>query len=490
MVSPSEFVRRRAGVHAVAALALAVGVISHADDQALLGRLNQPLQRVTEANRSWKPLFEAIAAMTPPPKPVGPDFNQTTIWTGMPDWTAVAAWAEANAKVADALKEVQDKIVLGLPYGADAVPANFKQAGLYAAVSVTDDARITTFPYLDGIRTLGAWATAEMYRLCEAGEFDAAFAIGVSHLKVLRQIADRSMLAEKSLGMLWMCEACSIQRDLFWKYLDKIPATTFQRLANDEYPFLRPTDNERMKRLEMPEGDRVVAEAMLELGFDSNGQPDIDRFEEVFAEIQASSKPLTRFGAAKRWKAIAAVHGSLDASKTKLENIYDDWWRRWRMRQYDPLQELPTELSRTNEIRYAAVVVSILDIQSLFALRNRLVAEVNGTVLAAGLCGYKRTFNVWPDLPAKYYAVFAPKRFDFDPYDREYGSFLFRFLGSDRKPIDTPEGRVWVTGCVLYARGADHEDGGFTEGDPTGAAGDLILFPPLRALAREEGLLN
>ncbi len=460
-----------------------------ADDASLLRKLNEPVLRVTEANRSWQPLFEAIAAMTPPPSPVGPTFNQTTIWTGMTDWSAVSEWAAANPAAGSAMKEVQDRLVLGLPYGESAVPEALRAAGLCTRISVTPDARITEFPYLDGIETLAAWTTAEMYRLCEAGEFDDAFSLGIALVKVLRQIADRQMLVEKTFAMERMCEALSVQRDLMWGYLDRVPAETFQRLGVKEYPFLRPTDSERLKRLEMPEGDRFVAEAVISLGFDDNGQPVSDRFEEIFAEIQASKRPLTRFGAAKRWQAIAAVHGSLDASTSKLDNIYDDWWRRWRMRQYDAMQDLATELSRTNEVRYAAVVLSILDIQSLFALRNQLICEINGTVLSAGICGYRRTFNVWPDMPAKYYAVFAPKRFDFDPYDKQYGSLLFRYLGSDRKPIDTPYGRVWATGCVVYARGGDNADDGFTDHDPAGKIGDLVLWPPVRALAREEGLL-
>ncbi|MGA1399222.1 MAG: hypothetical protein ACO38P_02420, partial [Phycisphaerales bacterium] len=419
---------------AVSALAaLLPGASAPADNAALLKKLNEPLARITEGNRSWKPLFEAIAAVTPPPTAVGPEFNQTTIWPGMTGWSEVSTWAAANAALGTAMKEVQERLVLGLPYGEDAVPTNLREKGLCTRISVTEDARVTEFPYLDGIALMNAWTVAELYRLCEAGSFEDAFLLGIAQVKILRQIADRQMFVEKAFAMERMCEALSVQRDAMWRYLDRIPATTYQQLGVKEYPFLRPTDNERLKRLEMPEGDRVVAEATIALGFDDNGQPVADRFEEIFAEIQSAKKPLTRFGAAKRWQAISAVHGSLDASSTKLVNIYDDWWRRWRMRQYDAMQDLATELSRTNEVRYAAVVLSILDIQSLFSLRNRLICEINGTILSAGLCGYKATFNAWPDLPAKYYAVFAPKRFDFDPYDKGYGSFVYRYLGSDRR---------------------------------------------------------
>jgi len=453
-------------------------------------RLNQTIQRVTEANRSWRPLMDALLAVSPPTKAIGPDFNQNSIWPGMPGWPEVSAWAAANEALGPALIGVADRVILGLPYGKDAVDRRYADAGLYAEIQIGEDARTIDFAYLRGIDLMATWVAAEMYRLGEAGRFDDAFALGIANAKILRKIADRQMLAEKAFAMTRLVAAMRIQREFMWTYRERIPAATFQRLGVREYPFLRPTDNERLRRLEMPEGDRIVAEAILEMGFDANGQPDPDRFEEIFAEIQSANRPLTRFGAAKRWRAISNVHGSLEASRGKLSNIYDDWWRRWRMRPYDAMQELTPELDRTNEIRYAGVLVTILDIQSLFELRRLLNAEINGTILAAGICGYRNAFGVWPDLPAKYYAVYAPKRFDFDPYDRAYGSFRFRFLGTQRQAIDTPYGRLTVTGCLLWARGENHDDGNAALYDPEGRSGDLVLWPPLRALARQEGLLD
>lgn len=488
---PGVLPARPAAARAVLGLAAVLGGTAslHADSTELLRKLNAPQERITEGNRAWRPLFEAMLAMTPPPQAVGSRFNQETIWPGMPEWSEVSAWAASNEAMGQTLLETADRMVLGLPYGKAALDPKFVDGGLYAEIAVSPEQRVVDLAYLRGVDRVAAYAAAEMYRLGEAGDFDAAFALAIANSKLLRKVADREMVSEKIFAMTRLARAMAVQREFMWTYRERIPAATFQRLAIREYPFLRPTDNERLRRLELPEGDRMVAEESLKLAFDDLGQPITERFEEIFAELQSGQQPLTRFGAAKRWRAISIVHGSLEASQQKLTDIYDDWWRRWRMRAYDPLQDLPIELDRTNEVRYAAVLVSILDIQVLFELRRLLIAEINGTILSAGLCGYERNFGVWPDLPAKYYAIYAPKRFDYDPYDRAYGAFLFRYLGTERRAVDTPWGRVWVTGCMLWARGEGHEDDGGVLHEPEGRSGDLVLWPPLRALARQEGLI-
>ena len=179
-----------------------------------------------------------------------------------------------------------------------------------------------------------------------------------------------------------------------------------------------------------------------------------------------------------------------EASRDKLVDVYDDWWRRWRIRPYDPIQEVPTEFSRLNEVRYAIIAESVADLEDLFDLRLRLIVEINGTIMAAGLCGYRTDRGVWPRDREQAYVTYIPKRFDFDPFDKIYGRFLFEYLGDDRQAVDTDYGRLYVENCVVYARGRDHEDSGFKEATLDGITGDMIVWPPLRALAREQGLID
>ena len=89
-------------------------------------------------------------------------------------------------------------------------------------------------------------------------------------------------------------------------------------LATKEYPFLKASDNERLKRIEMPEGDLLVAEELMKSVFSSDGVVSDEKFAKTFSGLQSAAAPLTTFGANKRWAKIAGVHGSLDASSKKL----------------------------------------------------------------------------------------------------------------------------------------------------------------------------
>ena len=457
------------------------------DDQSdMLKKLNAPWALVSEPSKSATKLFTAYLDMTKPPVEFGPEFNQNAIWPGMDGFEAVAKWAEANSGLGKALLEVQNCQVLGVPYGTDGVDKKFVERGLIADVTLDEGVVKAEFPYLKALEAISTYVAADIYRLCAAEKYEDAFALAIAHAKLLRQAAEATMYEEKVASMLMLCDALSLHRDLMWTYREKIPATLFQKIALREYPFIKPQDNERLKRLAMPEGDLIIGEAILESVFDSAGQPDNDKFAKVFAALQSESEPLTSFGASKRWVKIAGVHGSLEASTKKLNDIYDDWWRRWRMRPFDTMMSLPTEYSRANPVKYAAVLLVASDIDALFELRRRLTTELCGTVISAGLCGYRAQYNTWPDKIEMAYAQFMPKRFNFDAYDKEYGSLVYDYLGSSKRGVETEDGRVEATGCVLYARNGDGESNKAARHAPGGKSDDFVLWPALRAIARGE----
>jgi hypothetical protein len=223
---------------------------------------------------------------------------------------------------------------------------------------------------------------------------------------------------------------------------------------------LKRGENERMKRLEIPEGDRVVVESVLVQAFGADGQPNAAAFAERFGRNQAESAPITRFGAAAQWRAIAEVHGSLDASKERLESVYDDWWRRWRMRFYDPMNEQPSEFSNLNAVRYASVSLLLGDMQRVFALRMRVIAEIDGTCVSMGLCGFRmENGKQWPRDINQVFPQFALRRMNMDPYSKKYGAFEYRDVGSKPQAIDTAWGQVTATGALLWHRAERAETG-------------------------------
>ncbi|MBL9121174.1 MAG: hypothetical protein JNL80_14790 [Phycisphaerae bacterium] len=478
--------RRQLGALGAAVFATSVLWTTSAFGQVakVLDKLNEPWSRVVEENKSWKPILTAALDITESPKPIDAKFDLASIWPGMDKWSDWSAWAEKNAAMGKALLANQDKIAFCMPYGEEKLDQALRSKGFSITINLEADGKKTTFGYFKAIATINAYAVAEMYRLGEAGKFEEAFALGIASAKVLRQLADQTMLDEKLFALDSLSTVLSIHRDFAYTYLEKIPADLFRKVGSKDYPLIRPQDGERLRRLEMPEGDRFVAEGVLGRCFDDRGQPSEALFADVFAGLQSQGAELTRFGAAKRWSKIATLHGSLDASVKILNEVYDDWWRRWRYRPYDPATLVPTRLSQLNSIRYAAVLLAVIDINDAFKARLRTSADLNGTATAIAVCGYKRANGQWPDDIEKAFPIFGQKRLNFDPYDRDFGTLLYKDLGTGERRIDTPQGNVTATGCLIYARGVNNEDDGAKTSDPTAEAYDVLYWPPLRAVSR------
>lgn len=184
---------------------------------------------------------------------------------------------------------------------------------------------------------------------------------------------------------------------------------------------------------------------------------------------------------------IADIDGSLEASTQKLTAIYDDWWRRWRMHRGDQMLASKTEFARTNPIRYGAVLFSVSDIASLFDDRPILVVNINGTALAAGLLAYSKLTGSYPNDHEKIYGQNARSRSDVDFYENNYGKFLYRKV-NEPTAVAAPAGRIMLNGGILYSRGIDLADDSAASHSPDGLTGDIVVWPPITALAREQGL--
>ena len=483
--------RDRSAVLTALAAVLCLGSTAPGQDpvKAVLRELNSHKSiQGTEESKSYRILFDAYLKLTRPPFEVGELFNQTTIHPDMRGWSAVAGWAESNSAMAEAILQCKCKGAFGLPYGLLEIPRAYRDSDLVAAVGVDGSLRNNDFRYLPAVDTIAAFATAETYRRLEAGRIEAGLDLAIAHIKVLRQICDRGFLAEKLYHVPLLTEALINLRDIFYRYQDKISTDQFVDISWLEIPELRPD----WKRFEMPEADRVVSEALIREVFDDgNGQADREKFASTFAAIQSEDAALTRFGAAARWRMIAEVHGSLDASVERLNLIYDDWWRRWRIVAYDPLLELPTQFDLTNEVRYAAVIYSMQNIENLFEVRRRLKGAINGVALAAGLCGYKSKLGTYPRSPEMMYAQYVRKFSDADPFNHDGGAF--RYLLLDRRhSIETAVGRLWIEPdqCILYSVGRDARDDRASQHSSDGASGDVVIWPPIRVMAREQGLIK
>lgn len=476
------------------------GGIAHADVDDVIRELNEHGSvKASDRIKSYEILFDAYLDLGDPPLAVGEGFNSGTIHPGMDNWDVVAGWAEGNPAMKEAVLECKLKTVFGLPYGDASVKQAYLSEGLAAHIGGDGTLRSNSFPWLDAVDTVAAFVTAESYRLLEAGDPHAAMDLAIAHLFLVRQYCDRGFLEEKLHSIQLLSTSLSVLRDQFYVYLDVIPADLFTEIGFAELPYIQPGRD----KLFMPENDWTVSKALIGEVFDPNTNMAIpEKFRETFSEIQAKEAPLTRFGAARRWEQVAQMHDGLDASLARLELVYNDWWRRWRVQEYDAILDRETEFERTNPVRYAAVLYSMQNIEGLFDVRNELIASVNGTALAAGVCGYYKTFETFPTHSAKLYGQFVRKfRSDIDPFDKNFEVFEFRSLDA-RHAVDTAYGRVWIEGddaCVLYSKGQDHEDGWSAEAGSGGTlqehtadglSGDIVFWPPVTAMAREQGLID
>lgn len=467
-------------------------IASAQGDADLLKNLNATLAKASADKVSWKPVLEAWASMSAPPCAADAGCGEAAIWPGMKEWPAFAAWAKANPGMGKALIAAQSKLAWGMPYGDASLPAGLKAKAVAVVPGEGDHLTNIKVGYLMPLRAIGQYVTAEQYRLCEEGKFKEGFEVGVAYLRVLRQVCDQSLLAEKLFGMEQLTQALSIQRDMLWRYRDKAPAAVLRDVALQGYPGLGTGDGERLRLLLLPEGDRLVIAAQLARGFDASGQPDDERFAAVFGADPNHASPMQRFGEEKMWKRIAEVHGSLEASEEKLQAIYDDWWRRWRMRPYgNPIFSLPTETSRLNPVKYAAVAKLMQDLTKAFDARNVLIANVNGTAFAAAVTArYRADQGRWPQkVEIAIQSDYMRTKMNFDPFDKGYKGFEYRAIAKP-KSVDAPVGRIEAPGVLIFAKGMDHESNEVATHSDDGAKGDILLWPPVRELAREQGLLG
>lgn len=454
--------------------------------ESLAGPMNVWLKNVSPRNRSALTLWP-VWCSTPALPGGGPAPLPADCWSGMPNRAAWEKWASDSGALSQALRACSDSLVLGQPYGDVVGEATWKAKGLLAMPGSADGE--AAYPYLKAVRGIAAYSVIEMQRLGAAGRYDDAFTVGLDGVRMLRQAAEQRTLLEKSVAMELLCSALEAHRCFMAEHLGRMPLAALQSAALRGYPYLKQGDRDRLARLELPEGDRIVIEESLVGIFKPDGTASADLFAERLGAAQAKDAPLTRFGAAALWASTAPMHGSLEASKQRLNDAYDDWWRRWRMRSNDAMMELPTDFSRMNPARYAAVMLLAGDLQRAFELRLRAIAEINGTAVAAGLCGFwTDNGKQWPRDIGQVFPLYAVKKMDLDPYSRQYGPLEYRDVGGRTQAIDTPWGQVEATGAFLWSLGGDHEDGNFAKHDPPDGQGDLLLWPPPRYLAQKAGL--
>ena len=445
-----------------------------------------------EGQTAWAALAPALRALSAPPD-TATLLRQESVWPGMPEWEEISAWAASAPDLRAAIAEAAQRPIFGLKYGRDAVAPEDAEAQLMVDLGPADSRLVLpSYPYLDAIGGMTVWTAAEAYRLVDTGEHEAALMLLLDELVVLRRIADREFMAEKEAAIHLLTAGLGVFRDVMFRSLDNLSADFLTNLALHEIPSLRPG----RESLFMPEHDQRLCEALLANAFDEGlGGPLEEEFPAVFTEVQvqATGRPLQRFGARRRWESLYEAQDSLEACLERLELIFDDWWRRWRSTDSEMLGRLildqQSQFELMNIARFASVDAVIHDMKNLFEARQRLVMEANATATAAGLAAYFVQRGKYPQELRLAFGITMDKTQAIDTHasiSEAYRPwFRYRRL---KAPLDIDVGTVRVqvpagTG-LLYSAGLDGLDGyGTLHVDEMGR-GDLIIWPPPREMVR------
>ncbi|HEX9640520.1 MAG TPA: hypothetical protein VGB13_04330, partial [Candidatus Krumholzibacteria bacterium] len=356
------------------------------DTRKYLDRLNAPILAVSEDERAYKIYFEAhdcidvsdprLAAASTRLDPYSSTFQEAIGWAGDPaQQEAVELILKKNQR---GLNATQRKL-FGLPYGTydvddDLVINDF-------VVYVHDDLLFDREDaYLARYQELTHLLRAEAFRRAEEGNADGACEAILGMARMARQLCDQRFYDEKHLGMTLLLE-CFVQiRDFMWFYRDKLSIENFRTIAIE-------LERLGLERIEMPSGEELIGEQLIEQIFGPDNRVDKQKFPEVMASFDSYGSPLKRFQAVAYWQQVVDQHASKREVETALKDAVANWRLRWRLPLHSSLVP-DSEFAKLDDLKYAAVKRPIRDLQNLFELRVPLATQLNGTATAAGIHAY------------------------------------------------------------------------------------------------------
>ncbi len=496
---------------AALALAAAAPVSAQSNDaRKYLDRLNAPILAVSEDERAYKIYFDAhdridisdprVAAASTRLDPWSPTFQDAIGWAGEP--SQQEAVDLILAKNQRGLNATQRKL-FGLPYGT---------------YDVDDDLIINDFvvyvhgdmlfdredAYLSRYQELMHLLRAEAFRRAENGNADGAVEAILALTRMARQLCDQRFYNEKLVGMTALLESFVQVRDFMWAYRDKLSIENFRTIAIE-------LERLGLDRIEMPPGEELIGEQLIEQIFGPDNRVDKEKFPEVMATFDSYGAPLRRFQAVAFWQQVVERHRSKREVEIALKNAVANWKLRWRLPLHSSLAP-DSEFAKLDDLEYAAVKRPIRDLQNLFDLRIPLAAQLNGTATAAGIHAYLVREGAKLVLGQSPIEATVPVRLaQIQPAFVSYESTLMDVYASledklhfavirntdprfahDGYPIESPEGEIklfefWP---LLYSVGPDRAENLGTKlihnsMPDTGDKCDIVYFPNVDMLLRE-----
>jgi hypothetical protein len=479
-----------------------------------------PDHPISEKVRSDLVVLPVFKAMDRAPAVLRTQDRAALLGSKGPGWAECAEWAQKpNQKaVLEALDKVtkeEDRLkafAFAQPYGVDGVSVDFITKDIYTDLGDPPLVGAAKQRYMPSLENAGILCHVEASRLAAAGDSAGAGKVLIDWLFFCRQMADRPMLREKKWAMESMLTALERVRDIVYTDLiaekHTLDASSLRKMndrLNERKGFLQ------LDKIRMPEGDFIGREQLVKLIMGTDGQPNESTFSLYMARASATERPLKLFSAAAYWETARPGHAGERETLKMLKGLHDDWAKRWELPPFDRYVNTATDYRKyvQTTTKYAALNEAFNDVDSLFATRQQLRAELGGTRMCIGAYAF---FVRHKSLPLSL-AACRPEFLDVvdrDPYSSGKGAgkitdLLYYVpmrdtpkdsLGNPKPftinlypPAPNPEFKQDLNDkvFVIYSVGPDDSSdrAAYATQTRTGVKGDYLLFPPTVSLFRQ-----
>lgn len=501
------------------AASLALAPLARADEY--VDRANALIGKIPDARRSDLIVLPLVAKMDKPPEAVSDKGGSILYDNTAPGWSTYAEWANKPAQraVLDAFAKVtennayQQRMIFGLPYGVEGVPPELVMEGMYIELGDPPTLAAAKFEYFEKLGWAMDLLCVEANRLLADGKPFDALKVLSNGLFFCRQLADRESAFEKRRGMTGMCVFLEAARDIV--YRDSRSASP--KLTPDQLKEAVKAISERdmlsIERIAFANYDKIAGEQVASRIFLANGKINPATFAPTMSRIASGERPLRLFSEAGHWERVVSRHKGAADTKTMINNVANDYAKRWSLDQFDPYMTRAEDLAGANRNAYGAVHPLFRSMRALLMLRQRLRAEAGGTRMAMGVQAYVLKNKTLPPDFSAIRPAFVPE-IELDPYRpmKKRMSFFvpIRDTAGPRGNAEPHEIRVFqvpeypnfsvrlgADQFVIYAAGPDESADqchDATQANPDYKSGDLLLWPPrvslLRQYLTEQGLLK
>lgn len=519
-VAPSPAPRRSRGKFLGLIVTLAVGVFAPAAaGQTWVEQANNLYGDIVQSRWSHPIILPALIDLEPAPLGVETVEKAQMMFAGARGWSAAEAWATkpSSKNVIDALdkatvgEKYDTAMAFALPYGVDGIGIDSIRGEMYTDLGdppLLAGARHFYMKKFDDLRCL---VHIEATRRLAAGEVAPALDLLVDLVQFGYQIADRETLAESEWGYRTAADALARMRDIAYQDFKGDRAVDVNALKK-VIDRLHPEDGPiRLDRLNFPRANRLAAEQLIEVLYETRGNVDRNRFVPTMVRLATTDRPLRRFSAATRFEANESLQKDWFDIDDVLKGVFQSWEKRWELDRFDPLLQLPFawDTDMAGDDTLVVTVGTGGDMGVLFDLRTHVDLERVGTRQSLGLLGrYYRVGSFataidgirprWVDRleddplntsraggrrpPMRY---FRPVTDDYVADEREEKEpHTMQLFPGDGTNFEIT---LYDDQFLVYSTGENGEDDNGTRMsvNPESLIGDYLIWPPMLGLHRE-----